>query len=157
MPVLPDLEVFPYEAQEAGTLTCVPDCVSMVYQFLDLEANWGTIAAELRFSEIDGTPFDNIADLSEVVPIFVNGPGDAEVHLELTRPVIVNLWVRGAALLPYARTEFLHAVVLVGCTGEEVVLVDPLARAMLGSAEPIRAPRRALEQAWEGGYVLVLL
>ncbi|MCC2669779.1 MAG: hypothetical protein K0Q72_2250 [Armatimonadetes bacterium] len=155
MPVLPDLEDFPYEAQDAHTLTCVPDCVSMVYQHLGLVSDWALVAGELGFSELDGTPFDNIQDLSEVVPTFVEDLAEAEIHLGLSRPIIVNVRVRGPELLTYARSSFLHAVILVGCTEGEVVLIDPLALSMLGSAAPIRRPRRALERAWQGGYVLL--
>jgi len=128
----------------------------MIYQFLGLDREWSTIAAEVRYSAIDGTPFNHVEDLSDVSAIFVSGLAEADEHLRLQRPVIVNVRSRGSDLLSYAQSEFLHAVVLVGTSEQHVTLVDPLAAGMLGTSEPLCRPRWALEQAWEGGYVLLL-
>jgi hypothetical protein len=154
MPFLLDFENFPIEAQEAETLTCVPDCVFMIYQYLDIGREWTTIAGELGYSEIDGTPFDNLQDLEDVDAIYLSTLDEVDDHLEgpPPRPIIVNVRVRGAELLPYAEGTYLHAVVLVGCTAEEVWLADPMSVA----GELIRRPRATLRNAWEGAYALIL-
>jgi ABC-type bacteriocin/lantibiotic exporter with double-glycine peptidase domain len=155
MPGIPDLDDFPYEEQEEGSLSCVPDCVSMVCQFWDLDKSWDEIAAEIGYSAVNATPFENVQLLSGVSALFVASVEAAYRQLDVGRPVIANILPQDEDVLPYANPPILHAVVVVGYDETEITFIDPLSFARLGERRPLTCKQTAFAGAWLGGWVLL--
>jgi ABC-type bacteriocin/lantibiotic exporter with double-glycine peptidase domain len=157
MPSLPGLEGFPYVEQEEGSRTCVVDCLDMVCQYWGIDKDWDEIAVEVGFSTITGVDFDNVAQLSGVITVWMNSVEAVETELSYPspRPVIAHIVVEDQQVLSYAEREDLHAVVVVSCDEAEVVFVDPLSKAKLGTVAPSRCWREAFERAWLGGWALI--
>jgi hypothetical protein len=157
MPSIPETDEFPYEAQEAGSLECVPCCVFMVTQYWELDLTWDQVVARVRFSPVDGTPFENIGYLTGVEVAEVESVGIAGSFLSQAPPVpiIANLLIRDASLCSYHRGgEALHAVVVVGMDQSDVSFFDPLTLAEEGHRNRVIRPKSTFQKAWRGGWAV---
>lgn len=158
MPSLPNLDEFPYCAQDEDLPACVPACVVMVYEHLGIEHTWEGVTTQLEFDSQRGTPFDNLHGLAGVRVIPVTTLEEVECHLVDAEPapVIANLFVVDDAVLGYTLDQSfsLHAVVVLAVDGYQVVFSDPLSHAMLSTEAHSICSRSAFEQAWFGGVAI---
>jgi hypothetical protein len=158
MPQLPDLDEFPYLAQDEDRPECVPACVAIVCEYLGLDKEWDEICEELDYHVASGTEFERIAYLSGVEHVVVRDTADIEFYLgrpPLT-PVIANLYVPDTAVLGYSVSADipLHAVVVVGIDEREVRFIDPLSHVQKSTFAPQVCRRLDFNRAWMEGYVL---
>jgi len=158
VPQLPDLDDFPYVAQEEDCPDCVVACVRMVLLRLGLDRDQREIELELGYLPDLGTVFEHIAGISGVRAIRVGSVQDAEQHLEMADPVIGRLWIDDHSVLGYAAEQaFLHAVVVVGVEEQDVTFFDPHSTWQLNTVTERACDRRLFEDAWLGGFVLLPL
>jgi hypothetical protein len=155
MPQLPDIDDFPFVAQEEDSLACVPACVDMVCQYLGIDKDRDEIDEELGYSVDVGTGFPRVGLLSGLLANYERSFEDAAIYVDRGLPVIAHIWIEDPSVLGYcADRPFLHAVTVVCVEAVTVGFFDPDSVTQRSTSELRSCRRDDFERAWIEGWVL---